>query len=161
LPKQSLVGAALVALGTLAVPMLPLRAQRLSVVEASGGAAIAVARHTMAGVEVGAGYRPGGQSRVALAVDVGTEEGRAAGRAQLTAQFLVTPAARRGAGLYGGIGVAVAGRRGTPGRGYLALLLGLEAAPGGGARRGGWYAELGLAGGARVAAGWRGRWTRS
>lgn len=117
-----------------------------------------LARHGLAGVELGAGYRPGGQSRVALAVGGGTEDGRAAARVQLTAQFLVTPAARRGAGLYGGIGVAVAVRRGAPGGGYLALLLGLEAAPGGGARRGGWYAELGLAGGARIAAGWRGRW---
>lgn len=148
----------LAALGALAAPFVPLHAQRLSVVEAGAGAAVTVARHTMAGVEVGAGYRPGGQSRVALAVDVGTEDGRAAVRALLTAQFLVTPAARRGAGLYGGIGIAVAGRRGAPGGGYLALLVGLEAAPGGGARRGGWYAELGLAGGARVAAGWRGRW---
>lgn len=148
----------LAALGALAAPFVPLHAQRRSVVEAGAGAAVTVARHTMAGVEVGAGYRPGGQSRVALAVDVGTEDGRAAARALLTAQFLVTPAARRGAGLYGGIGIAVAGRRGAPGGGYLALLVGLEAAPGGGARRGGWYAELGLAGGARVAAGWRGRW---
>jgi hypothetical protein len=160
LPKGSLVGPLLAALGALAAPMVPLRAQRLTVVEASAGAAVSVARHMMAGVEVGAGYRPGGQSRVALALDMGTEHGRAAARAQLTAQFLVTPAARHGAGLYGGLGVAVAGRRGAPGSGYLALLVGLEAAPGGGARRGGWYAELGLAGGARVAAGWRSRWAR-
>jgi len=146
------------ALGALAAGVVPLRAQRLTVVEAGAGAALVVARHTMAGVEIGAGYRPGGQSRVALAVDMGTESGRAAARAQLTAQFLVTPSARSGAGLYGGLGVAVAGRRGAPGSGYLALLVGLEAAPG--ARRGGWYAELGLAGGARVSAGWRGRWAR-
>ena len=157
----SLLGPALAALGVLAAPPfgVPLSAQRLTVLEASAGAALILARRTMAGVEAGVGYRPGGQSRVALALAAGTEDGRAAGRAQVTAQFLVTPAARRGAGLYGGLGVAVAGRRGTPGRGYLALLVGLEAAPGGGAaRRGGWYAELGLAGGARVAAGWRGRW---
>jgi hypothetical protein len=146
-------------LGALAVLRFacPLNAQRLTAVEAGAGAALILARHTMAGVEAGVGYRPGGQSRVALALAAGTEDGRAAGRAQLTAQFLVTPAAR-GAGLYGGFGVAIAGRRGTPGRGYLALLVGLEAAPGAAARRGGWYAELGLAGGARVAAGWRGRW---
>jgi hypothetical protein len=142
-----------------AAPVLPLRAQRLTVFEAGAGGAVVLARHTMAGAEVGVGYRPAGQSRVALAVAAGTADGRAAARAQLTAQFLVTPAARRGAGLYGGLGVAVAGRRGSPGGGYLAVLVGLEAAPGrGGAGRGGWYAELGLAGGARVAAGWRGRW---
>jgi len=159
LVNGSLIGPVLAALGALAAPLAPLGAQRLSVVEAGVGAAVTVARHTMAGVEVGAGYRPGGQSRVALALDVGTEDGRAAARALLTAQFLVTPTARSGAGLYGGIGVAVAGRRGSPGGGYLALLVGLEAAPGGGARRGGWYAEVGLAGGTRIAAGWRGRWT--
>jgi len=156
LVNGSLIGPVLAALGALAAPLAPLGAQRLSVVEAGVGAAVTVARHTTAGVEAGAGYRPGGQSRVALALGVGTEDGRAAARALLTAQFLVTPAARSGAGLYGGIGVAVAGRRGSPGGGYLALLVGLEAAPG--ARRGGWYAEVGLAGGARVAAGWRGRW---
>ena len=162
--KRSLVGSplppALAALGAvfaLLAPVVPLSAQRLSIAEASAGAALVVARHTMTGLEVGAGYRPGGQSRVALAFDMGREDGRAAARAQLTAQFLVTPAARRGVGLYGGLGVAIAGRRGARGGGYVALLLGLEAAPG--ARRGGWYAELGLAGGARVAAGWRGRWT--
>jgi hypothetical protein len=136
----------------------PLSAQRLTAVEAGAGVALAVARHTLAAVEVGAGYRPGGQSRIAYALDAGREDGQMAARAQLTAQFLVTPAARRGTGVYGGIGVAIAGRRGTPGRGYLALLLGLEAAPG---RRGGWYAELGLAGGARIAAGWRSRWFQS
>lgn len=153
------MGSLLAAWGALAAPLAPLRAQRFTLVEAGAGAAATVARHTMVGVSVGAGYRPGGQSRVALAFDVGTEDGRAAARALLTAQFLVTPAARSGAGLYGGIGVAVAGRRGAAGGGYVALLVGLEAAPGGGARRGGWYVEVGLAGGARVAAGWRGRWT--
>jgi len=146
----------LAALGALAAPFVPLRAQRLTGFEAGAGVALAVARHTMVAGELGAGYRPGGQSRLALAVAAGTEDGRGAMRAQLTAQFLVTPAARRGAGLYGGLGVAVAGRRGAPGSGYLALLVGLEAAPGVAGH--GWYAELGLAGGARVAAGWRGRW---
>jgi len=153
LHRGSLVGLALVTLGG-----APLSAQRLSAVEAGAGAALTVARHTLAAVEVGAGYRPGGQSRIAFAFDTGLEDKQMAARAQLTAQFLVTPAARRGTGVYGGIGVAIAGRRGTSGRGYLALLLGLEAAPG---RRGGWYAELGLAGGARIAAGWRSRWFQS
>ena len=153
--SRRLLGFTLVAL---AGPALPLRAQRLTVLEASAGGAVVLARQTMAGAELGVGYRPAGQSRVALAVAGGIEAGRAALRAQLTAQFLVTPAARRGAGLYGGIGVAVTGRWGSPGGGYLALLVGLEAAPGKRARGGGWYAEVGLAGGARIAAGWRGRW---
>jgi hypothetical protein len=128
--------------------------QRLSAVEAGLGFAAVARRHTLTGAELGLGWRPGGQTRVALAAAAGTEDGRAAARAQLTAQFLVTPAARGGMGLYGGIGLAVAGRRGTPGDGYLAVVLGLEGAPG---RRAGWYAELGLAGGVRAAAGWRAR----
>jgi hypothetical protein len=147
-----LVGTALAALAACAAP---LRGQRLSAFEAGAGVAVALARHTFAGAELGAGYRPGGESRVAFAVAAGTDGGRAAARARITAQFLVTPAARAGAGLYGGLGAAVAARRGSPGRGYLALLVGLERAPG---RRGGWYAELGLGGGALLAAGWRGRW---
>jgi hypothetical protein len=144
-----------VAVAAGAVPHPPAWGQRLIAFEAGAGASVVAARHTFAGAEVGLAYRPGGQSRVALAVAAGGAGARAAARVQLTAQFLVTPAARSGAGLYGGIGVAIAGRRGAPGEGYLALLLGLEAAPG---RRGGWYAEAGLAGGVRMAAGWRGRW---
>jgi len=137
-------------------PAPPAWGQRLTAVEAGAGASVVAARATFAGAEVHLAYRPGGQSRVALAMAAGGVGGRAAARVQLTVQFLVTPAARTGAGLYGGIGVAVASRRGgAPGDGYLALLLGLEAAPGG---RGGWYAEAGLAGGVRMAAGWRARW---
>ncbi len=147
-----LLGAALAA-G--AAPCALARGQRLTAVELGGGLTTVAARHTFGGAELSVGYRPGGQSRMALAVAAGAEDGRAAGRAQLTVQFLVTPAARGGAGLYGGLGAAVAGRRGSPGGGYLALLLGLEGAPG---RRSGWYAELGLCGGVRAAAGWRARW---
>jgi hypothetical protein len=145
-----LLGAALAAAGA---PCTPARGQRLTAVELGGGVTAVVARHVFAGAEVGLGVRPGGQSRLALAVAAGTEHGRAAARVQFTAQFLVTPAAR-GAGLYGGLGAAVAGRRGSAGAGYLALLLGVEGAPGR-ARRGAWYGELGLCGGVRAAAGWR------
>jgi hypothetical protein len=142
------------ALAAGAVPCAPARGQRLTAVELGGGLAAVAARHTFAGAELGVGYRPAGQSRLALAVAAGTEDGRAAARALLTAQFLLTPAARGGVGLYGGLGAAVAARRESAGRGYLAILLGVEAAPG---RRGGWYAELGLCGGVRAAAGWRAR----
>lgn len=144
-----------VAVAAGAVPPAPAWGQRLTALEAGAGGSVVAARHTFIGAELNVGYRGGGQSRVALAVAAGGAGNRAAARVQVTVQFLVTPAARSGAGLYGGIGVAIAGRRGTPGAGYLALLLGLEAAPG---RRGGWYAEAGLAGGVRMAAGWRGRW---
>jgi len=143
------------ALGVLAGPA---HGQRLTATEISGGAAAAVARRTFAGAEVGLAYRPGGQSRVALAVAAGTAAERPAARAQLTLQFLVTPAARTGVGLYAGFGAAHTTRRGSHGAGFLALLVGLEGAPG--RRRGwqNWYAEVGLGGGVRAAAGWRVRW---
>lgn len=132
-------------------------AQRLTGTEVGVGGAAAFARRTFLGAEVGLGLRPGGQTRIALSLAGGTATGRAAGRAQLTLQFLVTPAARRGAAPYAGLGAAFAARRGTPGQSFVALLLGLEGSPG---RRHGWqnwYLELGLGGGVRVAAGWRWR----
>src|SRR5436309_1971599 len=84
------------------------------------------------------------QQRVKLALAAGPEAGRAAARAQLTVQVLVNSAARSGLGLYAGLGAAFSARHGTPGQGFLAVLLGFEAAPG---RRQAWYAELGFAGG--------------
>ncbi|HSB55661.1 MAG TPA: hypothetical protein VLD58_14975, partial [Gemmatimonadales bacterium] len=78
---------------------------------------------------------------------------RLAGRGELLAQFLLSPGRTRGAGLYGLGGVA--GQAGRRDRGFLVLGLGLEGAPGGAS---GWFAEAGVGGGARVAAGWRWRW---
>ena len=140
------------ALGALARPA---GGQRLTATEVGVGAAVAAARQTFAGVEAGLSYRPGGQSRIALAVAGGTAAGRTAGRAQLTLQFLVTPAARSGVGLYAGLGAALTARQRSAGAGFVAVLVGLEGAPG--RRRGwqNWYLELGLGGGVRAAAGWR------
>ena len=134
------------------VPVLALQSQQLSATELSLGAAAVVARRTFAGGEVGLARRPSGDSRIALALGGGTVTGRAAARAQLTLQLLVNSASRTGPGLYAGVGGAFAGRRGAPGQGFLAMLLGIEAAPG---RRQAWYVELGFAGGVRAAAGWR------
>lgn len=132
-------------------------AQRLTATEAGVGATVVMARRTFAGGEAGIAYRPGGQSRLALALGAGSEAGRAAGRAQLSVQFLVTPSARRGTGLYVGLGTALAVRRGGPGAAFIALLVGLEGAPGRSGSLGGesWYAELGIGGGVRTAVGWR------
>jgi hypothetical protein len=55
-------------------------------------------------------------------------------------------------GAYAGGGVA--GIAGPDDRGYLVLLLGIEAGPG---ARGGWALEAGVGGGLRLAAGYRWR----
>ncbi len=137
------------------LPVLALQSQQLSATELSLGAAAVVARRTFAAGEVGLAHRPSADSRIALALGGGTVTGRAAARAQLTLQLLVNSSSRSGPGLYAGVGGAFAARRGAPGQGFLAMLLGIEAAPG---RRQGWYVELGFAGGVRAAAGWRMRW---
>lgn len=132
-----------------------IHAQQLTATELSFGAAANVARHTFAGTELAFARRPGADTRLALAFAGGVVDGRAAARAQLTIQLLVNSTARSGPGLYAGMGATFAGRNGSPGQGFLAVLLGFEGASG---RRQAWYAELGLAGGVRVAAGWRLRW---
>jgi hypothetical protein len=135
--------------------VLALQSQPLTATELSLGAATVVAHRTFVGAELGVAKRPSGESRVALALAGGTVGERPAARAQLTLQLLVNPAVRRGPGFYAGVGGAFAARRGAPGQGVLAVLLGCEAAPG---RRQGWYMEVGFAGGVRVSTGWRTRW---
>jgi hypothetical protein len=137
------------------VSVLALQSQQLTATELSLGAAAAMARQTFVGAELGVAHRPSADSRIGLDLAGGTIRDRPAARAQLTLQLLVNPAARSGMGIYAGFGGAVTARRGSPGQGFLAVLLGVEQMPG---RRQGWYAELGLAGGVRAAAGWRMRW---
>jgi hypothetical protein len=136
----------------LLLPVLALQAQQLTTSELSIGVAGAAARHTFSGVELGVGERPSSDMRLAFAAAGGVEAGRTAARAQATVQMLVNSLSRTGVGVYGGVGAAFAARERTPGRGYLALVLGVEGRPG---RRRGWYAETGFAGGVRVAVGWR------
>jgi hypothetical protein len=136
----------------LLLPVLALQAQQLTTSELSIGVAGVSARRTFSGVELGVGKRPSSDMRLAFAAAGGVEAGRAAARAQATVQMLVNSLSRTGVGVYGGVGAAFAARERTPGRGYLALLLGVEGKPG---RRRGWYLELGFAGGVRAAAGWR------
>lgn len=84
----------------------------------------------------------------------GGYDGRAGLRLGASAQFLLKPGERRGTSLYGGLGIAFAGGREMRGSGYLTAIVGVETTPG---RARGWYAEIGLAGGVRVAAGRRWR----
>ncbi len=129
-------------------------AQRLAVTEVGAGATVVGARHAFWGVELGIARRPGGQARFALAAAGGDYEGSVGMRLEATAQFLLKPAERSGTSPYGGLGIAFLGGASARGAGYVTALLGLEAAPG---RSSGWYAELGVGGGVRAAAGRRWR----
>ena len=104
------------------------------------------------GPALGVARRSGAQGRLALSVAGGDYERAMGIRVEGTAQFLLRPTERRAAGPYGGLGLAFAGAEGAPGASYLIALVGVEAAPG---ARAGWYAEVGLGGGVRVALGWR------
>jgi hypothetical protein len=103
------------------------------------------------GAGVGAGLRfPGGLRAAFLAGGGWLEPDRAAGRGELVATFHLTPFRRTGVSVYGGAGVAAVAADAW--RGYLMLVVGIEARPAGG---GGWFAETGVGGGLRVAAGYR------
>jgi hypothetical protein len=74
-------------------------------------------------------------------------------RCEATAQFLLRPDERSGAGPYAGLGLAFVGGEAARGASYLTALLGVESAPA--SRGGGWFGELGLGGGVRLAFGRR------
>ena len=138
------------------LPILAIQSQELKTTELSLGAAAAFSHETFAGGELGIAHRPSNDSRIALAVAGGVlSPDQAAVRAQLTLQLLLNSIARSGTGVYAGVGAAYLGARGAPGRGFVALVVGAEQAPG---RRRGWFVETGFAGGVRVALGWRARW---
>jgi len=100
---------------------------------------------------VGAGVRLGRSVRLAGTGTVGWEEGdRLAGRGEALVGVHVTLGRGRGPGLYAGGGVAAQVAEADT-RGYLALVVGVEGRPTGG----GWFAEVGVGGGARVALGYR------
>ena len=77
-----------------------------------------------------------------------------AARASAAVQFVLKPTARTGTSPYAGMGLAFAAAKRAHGAGYLGVMLGIEAAPG---RASGWYVELGLEGGVRMAGGLRWR----
>jgi hypothetical protein len=128
------------------------RAQRVAATELQLGVSGIVASEDFWGVEAGVARRPGGQARVAVAAALGSAGGALGVRVGATAQFILKPAARSGATPYAGVGLAFAGAERMAGAGYLAAMLGVETTPG---RRQGWYIEIGLGGGVRVAAGLR------
>jgi len=113
---------------------------------------VVLAHRSFWGPELVVARRPGGQGRFSLAVAGGHYDGTAGVRVEADAQLLLRPGERSGPGPYGGLGLAFVGAGGERGAGYLTALLGVEAAPG---RRRGWYLELGLGGGVRLALGRR------
>jgi len=147
---RTLAGAAALALaGARGAP-----GQQLTATEAAVGPATVLAHRSFWGVGVGIARRPGGQGRLAATVAGGDDDGAFGMRVEASAQFLLQPGERSGESLYGGLGIAFAGGEAHRGAGYLMALLGVESAPG---RAAGWYAELGLAGGVRIAGGRRWR----
>jgi hypothetical protein len=104
---------------------------------------------------VGGGYaalRTSRRFRVSVAAGIGGSGGETAWRGELLAHFLLAPRRRDGVGAYAAAGVAAVG--GVRDQGYMVLTLGVESGPG---SRSGWFAEGGVGGGGRVAAGYRRR----
>jgi hypothetical protein len=130
----------------------PLAAQAPPATEVGAGATLILAHRAFWGAELGVARRPGGQGRFAVTAAGGDYERALGVRVEATAQFLLQPGERRGAGPYGGLGLAFVGADGVRGASYLTALLGVDEAPG---ARGGWYVELGLGGGVRLVAGRR------
>ena len=106
-------------------------------------------------VAVGGVYgaiRTSHRTRVSVGLGAGVSDGDAAVRGELLVHFLLNPARRTGAGVYGAGGIAVA--EGPVDQGYVVVTLGIEGRPG---ARSGWFVEGGVGGGARLALGYRWR----
>jgi hypothetical protein len=141
---------AAVVLGALLSSSEPAAAQR--VVELGiQGLAMAANPAVVAAGAYGA-IRTSLRTRISTALAAGVSDGRAAWRGEVLAHFLLNPTRRRGTGVYGAGGIAVAG--GPVDQGYVVLTLGIEARPGAPA---GWFVEAGVGGGARLALGYRWR----
>jgi hypothetical protein len=100
---------------------------------------------------IGYAVRPPGRVRFALVGSLGDLEGVAAGRAEALISFHLNAGRARGFTPYGAAGIAAVITRPAT-RGYLELVLGMEQRPG---RRSGFFAEAGVGGGLRIAAGYR------
>jgi hypothetical protein len=142
----------LAASGLAAGVVVPVCAQAGTATEIGAGAMVVLAHRGFWGPEVGVARRSGGQGRLTFAAACGDYERALGVRVEATAQFLLRPLERSGVGPYGGLGLAFVGSEGARGAGYLTALLGVEQGPG---ARAGWYAELGLGGGVRLAVGRR------
>ncbi len=139
-----------------ALPAGGAAAQSPAVGETSLGAVCLLARADFWGAEADVARRVG-QGRVGFLGAGGWQDGGTALRAEARAQFLLLPAAggrRTPAGYYAGLGLAFAGAERRHGAAYLTAAIGVETAAW---RTRGVYAEIGLGGGVRFAAGLRWR----
>jgi len=127
----------------------PLSAQRAREWQVQGVATVTADRYVGGGV--GFGFRTNGRMRAAVAVSGGDLEGERALRPEVTASFHLNPYKQRGVSVYAGGGVAVVVTE-DESREYILALIGVEARPGAGA---GWFAEVGVGGGLRIALGFR------
>jgi hypothetical protein len=103
------------------------------------------------GAGVGYALRPPGRIRYSLAGSGGEVQGALAGRLEGLVSFHLNAGKERGFAPYAAAGVA-AMITGSTTQAYLEIVLGLEERPG---RPSGWFAEAGLGGGMRIAAGYR------
>ncbi len=106
------------------------------------------------GAGLGFALRSAGRARVGLTVHAGGLDSAFAVRGEVVVSYHLNPYQQRGVSPYAGGGLTV-GATADDVFEYLVLLIGLETTPG---RKTGWYAEVGLAGGVRAAAGFRVRW---
>ena len=141
-----------VAVAALAAAPFPAGAQQ---VRELGVQAVATASDPpLVGGGVYAAWRPSRRARLSAGALVGGAGDEVAWRGELLVHFLLTPGAPQGVGIYGAGGVAAVA--GSDDEGYLVLALGVETRPG---APSGWFAEAGVGGGARLALGFRRRWS--
>ncbi len=98
---------------------------------------------------LGVAYRTAGRTRVGFLASVGDRDGAFAGRGELMLSYHLNPYKRRGLTPYAGGGLSVTLTEDASTE-YILLVLGVESSPGG---RFGWFAEVGVAGGVRLALG--------
>ena len=153
---MSLRKTCLILVGLIVVPVIVV-AQRATEWQAHALANVGGDRFVGGGV--GLALRTNGRMRVGVVLNAGDLEGTVAVRPELLGSFHLNPFKRQGVSPYAGGGVAAVFADGST-REYIVAFIGLESRPG---RSVGWFAEVGLGGGARVAAGvqYRKRRTRT
>jgi hypothetical protein len=138
-----------VAFALFVLPTSPAAAQRIRELQVHGLTTFATERFAGGGIALG--IRPPGRLGLSLGASAGSLEGVPAARLEGLVIFRVSPSATAGARPYASAGVALLARE-AGSDGYITLVLGAESRPAG---RRGWFVELGVGGGVRVAAGIR------